>query len=81
MDHGCVDVGLLVQPFDTEKYESRPIGKPSRMGVYMRADDPLAKKPEVWMQDLEGRPRCRGFVQILMRCSLPDIRIRIAILP
>lgn len=24
---------------------------------------------------------CRGFVQILMRCSLPDIRIRIAILP
>lgn len=32
MDHGCVDVGLLVQPFDTEKYESLPIGKPSRVG-------------------------------------------------
>ena len=60
MDHGCVDVGLLVQPFDTEKYESLPIGKPSRMGVYMRADDPLAKKPEVWMQDLEGRPLLQG---------------------
>lgn len=60
MDHGCVDVGLLVQTFDREKYESRPIGKPSRMGVYMRADDPLAKKPEVWMQDLEGRPLLQG---------------------
>lgn len=60
MDHGCVDVGLLVQPFDREKYESRPIGKPSRMGVYMRADDPLAKKPEVWMQDFEGRPLLQG---------------------
>lgn len=60
MDHGCVDVGLLVEPFDREKYESLPIGKPSRMGVYMRADDPLAKKPEVWMQDLEGRPLLRG---------------------
>lgn len=54
MDHGCVDVGLLVQPFNREKYESLPIGKPSRMGVYMRADDPLAQKPEVSMQDLEG---------------------------
>ena len=54
MDHGCVDVGLLVEPFDREKYESLPIG------VYMRADDPLAKKPEVWMQDLEGRPLLRG---------------------
>ena len=60
MDHGCVDVGLLVQPFDREKYESLPIGKPSRVGVYMRADDPLAKKPEVWMQDLEGRPLLQG---------------------
>ena len=60
MDHGCFDVGLLVQPFDREKYESLPIGKPSRMGVYMRADDPLAKKPEVWMQDLEGRPLLQG---------------------
>lgn len=60
MDHGCVDVGLLVEPFDREKYESFPIGKPSRVGVYMRADDPLAKKPEVWMQDLEGRPLLQG---------------------
>ena len=30
------------------------------MGVYMRADDPLAKKPEVWMQDLEGRTLLQG---------------------
>ena len=60
MDHGCVDVGLLVQPFDREKYESLPIGKPSRMGVYMRADDPLAQKPEVSMQDLEGRNLLQG---------------------
>lgn len=60
MDHGCVDVGLLVEPFDREKYESFPIGKPSRVGVYMRADDPLAKKPEVWMQDLEARPLLQG---------------------
>lgn len=60
MDHGCFDVGLLVEPFDREKYESFPIGKPSRVGVYMRADDPLAKKPEVWMQDLEGRPLLQG---------------------
>lgn len=60
MEHGCVDVGLLVQPFDREKYESLPIGKPSRMGVYMRADDPLAQKPEVSMQDLEGRTLLQG---------------------
>lgn len=64
MDHGCVDVGLLVEPFDREKYESLPIGKPSRMGVYMRADDPLAKKPEVWMQDLEGRPLLRNAIKL-----------------
>ena len=34
------------------------------MGVYMRADDPLAKKPEVWMQDLEGRPLLRNAIKL-----------------
>ena len=29
----------------------------------------------------KAAPCCGGFVQILMRCSLPGIRIRIAILP
>ncbi len=41
----------------------------------MRADDPLAKKPEVWMQDLEGRPLLRG-LRLISDAMLPGIRIR-----
>ena len=61
MDHGCVDVGLLVQPFDKEKYQSLPIGTPRRMGVYLRADDPLAAKAKVTMKDIEGHPLVQVF--------------------
>ena len=61
MSHGCVDVGLLVQPFDTEKFEFLPIGKPMRMGVYMKADDPLAKKKTIEPSDLQGKSLIKPF--------------------
>ena len=61
LDHGCVDVGLLVQPFDVEKYEFLPIGKPMRFGVYMKADDPLAQKTEISPEDLKGKVLIKSF--------------------
>lgn len=54
MDRGLTDVGLLVSPFDVEKYDFVPVGSENRWGIYMRADDPLAKKEWVRPADLQG---------------------------
>lgn len=56
IDHGCVDIGLLVQPFDVEKYNFLALGEEKAFGVYMRSDDPLAEKDEVTIEDLKGKP-------------------------
>ena len=56
IDHGCVDIGLLVQPFDMEKYNSLPIGEETAAGIYMRSDDPLAQKKEITLEDIKGKP-------------------------
>ncbi len=56
IDHGCVDVGLLVQPFDVEKYNFLAIGQEQPIGIYMRSDDPLAQKKEVTIEDIKGKP-------------------------
>lgn len=56
MDRGLIDVSLLVQPFDMEKYEALPFGKSGRWGIYMRADDPLAGQKIVNIKTLEDYP-------------------------
>ena len=56
IDHGCVDIGLLVQPFDVEKYNFLALGEEKAFGVYMRSDEPLAEKDEVNIEDLKGKP-------------------------
>ena len=56
MDRGLIDVSLLVQPFDMEKYEALPFGKAGRWGIYMRADDPLAGQKIVNIKTLEDHP-------------------------
>ncbi len=55
IDHGCVDVGLLVRPFDVTKYNFLPIGEDKPLGVYLRCDDPLAAKEEITPEDLQGK--------------------------
>jgi len=56
MDRGLVDIGLLLEPIDIEKYEYIRLDMEERWGVLMRPDDPLAAKESVTSKDLAKLP-------------------------
>lgn len=56
MEKGLVDIGVLLEPIDMEKFDFIRLTKKERWVVLMRPDDPLAEKKEVEAKDLEGRP-------------------------
>ena len=56
MDRGLVDIGLLLEPIDIEKYEYIRLDRKERWGVLMRPDDPLAAKEAVTAKDLAKLP-------------------------
>ena len=56
MEKGLVDIGVLLEPVDMEKFDFiRRAGK-ERWVVLMRPDDPLADQETVSAKDLEGLP-------------------------
>lgn len=44
MDNGVIDIGVLLEPVNLDGYDYIRLPFPERNGVFMRADDPLAKK-------------------------------------
>lgn len=56
MEKGLIDIGVLLEPIDMEKFDYiRLVGK-ERWVVLIRPDDPLAEKESVSAKDLEGLP-------------------------
>lgn len=56
MEKGLVDIGVLLEPIDMEKFDFiRLVGK-ERWVVLMRPDDPLAEKEAISARDLENQP-------------------------
>lgn len=56
MEKGLVDVGLLLEPVDIEKFDFIRLSRKERWVVLMRPDSPLARKEAVCAQDLAGVP-------------------------
>ncbi len=56
IDGGMLDLGLLIEPGNIEKYDFLRLGITDRCGVVMRADAPLAQKEYVTVDDLAGLP-------------------------
>ncbi len=56
MDRGLVDVGLLLEPIDIEKYDFIRLDIKERWVVVMRPDSPLAEKKYVTAKDLSELP-------------------------
>lgn len=52
MDRGLIDLGLLLEPIDMEKYEFIRLGMQERWVVLMRPQDALAQKESVTAKDL-----------------------------
>ncbi len=55
MDHGLVDIGLLVEPIELERYDHIPVGEEKWVAV-LRADDPLADRDFLTPDDLASGP-------------------------
>lgn len=56
MEKGLIDIGVLLEPIDMEKFDFIRLKGKERWAVLMRPDDPLAKKEAVSAGDLENAP-------------------------
>ncbi len=56
LDKGLIDFGLLVEPFDIEKYDFIRLPVKDTWGVLMRKDSPLAEKESICARDLWDKP-------------------------
>ncbi len=56
MDKGMIDIGLLLEPIDIEKYDFIRLNIKEHWVVLMRPDSPLAQKDSVSAKDLSGLP-------------------------
>lgn len=56
MDRGLIDIGLLLEPVNTEKYDYIRLDTREEWCVLMRPDDPLAEKQTIKPKDLKGLP-------------------------
>lgn len=56
MEKGLIDIGVLLEPIDIEKFEFIRLQGKERWVVLMRSDDALAGKEAVCAKDLENKP-------------------------
>lgn len=56
MDKGLIDVGLLLEPIDMERYDFIRLDMKERWVALMKPDDPLAQKEAVTAKDLSSLP-------------------------
>lgn len=54
MEKGLIDIGVLLEPIDMDKFDFIRLTGKERWGVLMRPDDPLAVKEAICPKDLEG---------------------------
>ena len=54
MEKGLIDIGVLLEPIDMEKFDFIRLTGKERWVVLMRPDNPLAEKKAVSAKDLEG---------------------------
>ncbi len=56
MEKGLVDIGILMEPIDIEKFDFIRLERRERWVVLMRPEDPLARKEGIRPGDLAGKP-------------------------
>lgn len=54
IEKGLIDIGVLLEPIDIEKFDFIRLDKKERWVVLMRPDDPLCEKETISACDLEG---------------------------
>lgn len=56
MEKGLIDIGVLLEPIDMEKFDFIRLKGKEQWAVLMRPDDPLAEKESITAKDLENAP-------------------------
>lgn len=56
MEKGLIDIGVLMEPVDIDKFDFIRLNGKERWGALMRPDDPLTAKEAVSARDLKGAP-------------------------
>ena len=56
MDNGLIDIALLIEPVDIEKYDFIRLPAVERFGILMRNDSPLSEKDTISAEDLMDKP-------------------------
>ena len=56
MEKGLIDIGVLLEPIDMEKFDFIRLKGKEQWVVLMRPDDPLAEKGSISAKDLENAP-------------------------
>lgn len=56
IDDGVIDVGILLEPVDIEKFDFIRLPKKERWGLVVASDEALAQKDHICAQDLIGIP-------------------------
>lgn len=82
MDKGLLDMGLLLEPVDTVKYEFMRLSQKETWGIFMRKDHPLAVKEYLTVEDIKAyplmmpsRPVARRELLNWMRCDESELII------
>lgn len=56
LEKGLLDIGILMEPIEVEKYDFVRLPKKEVWGILMPEDDPLAQKSEITLGDLQNLP-------------------------
>lgn len=56
IDQGIIDIGLLMEPIEIEKYDYIRLRQTERWGILMRSDNPLCEKSSVTVSDIKDIP-------------------------
>lgn len=82
IDNGLVDVGFLLEPTSTEKYNVEKIGFPERWMMLTQSDSELAEldevSPEIFRKQrilISERPEVRQFIANWAGCQVRDLEI------
>lgn len=56
LEHGSIDFAILLQPIDITEYNVLNLPETSYWGLFMKSNDPLAKKETIKKEDIQNIP-------------------------
>lgn len=82
MDKGLIDVGLLLEPIDTSKYDFLRLSQKETWGVLMRDDHPLSGRESIRLDEIVQYPlilplreKVRAEILNWLNCEEKDLHI------